>query len=98
MCSNQGFNNLLNWLTQEKQGVWYRQHEALSLDEALIQAAKMMSSNPARLMENSLDVDELRTGTIAVGKAAEFNLMTLSESDGNYACHWEQIEQVSSTI
>ena len=79
--SDKGFENVLNWLTQDMVGIWYREHKALELPEALVQCSQMASGNPARLLgiydhENPSGVG---TGSIEEGKWADLVLVEVRE-------------------
>jgi len=78
------FGNLVSWLTRPMEGVWVRRHEALELDAALVAAARMTSTNPARL--TGLD-RKLGLGSIADGCAADLILARLRGRAG--ACRLE---------
>jgi len=44
-----GFNNLLNWLMSDMEGIWNRRHEGMGLEEAVSAAAQIYASNPCEL-------------------------------------------------
>ncbi|MCF6361355.1 MAG: amidohydrolase family protein [Cyclobacteriaceae bacterium] len=70
--SDVGYANVISWLTRQMSGTWHRMHEALSLNEALVQASVMFSTNPAKLVgiyENN--TIKSGTGSIEVGKSAD---------------------------
>ncbi|MBK8504902.1 MAG: amidohydrolase family protein [Saprospiraceae bacterium] len=72
LASVKGFNNVFKWLMTEMPGVWYRHHDAMSLEEALCMTSMMFSGNPARL----LGMDQMKdgvpgTGRVEVGKSAD---------------------------
>lgn len=75
---DKGYENVLNWLTQDMEGVWHRHHPAYSLEEALTLVSRLASSNPARLMGLA------DTGEIAVGKTADLVLADLAETDAGF--------------
>ena len=80
LCPDKGVENVLNWLTQEMTGMWYRKHEALSLNDALVQISQMASSNPARLL-NIFEQEKSNspgTGSIEVGKWGDLVLASIS--------------------
>ncbi|MEM9718731.1 MAG: amidohydrolase family protein [Bacteroidota bacterium] len=79
--SDKGFENVLNWLTQDMIGIWYREHKALNLPEALVYTSQMASGNPARLLgiyENE-NHSGTGTGSIEVGKWADLVLVEVQE-------------------
>jgi len=49
LTMDKAFSNILSWLTEPIEGVWYRSHEPLSFEEALSKASDMCSRNPARV-------------------------------------------------
>jgi len=65
-----GFSNLLNWMTREMEGVWYRKHPHLPFHDALNRISQMMSGNPAKL----LGLDKALSGRAATGKIATGHL------------------------
>ena len=70
---NDAFENLLNWFTEDIEGVWNKIHKAKSFEEALILSSKLCSENPAEL----LGISNLY-GTIAKGKRADLLLAELN--------------------
>lgn len=73
LTPDKALENLLNWFTKPMKGVWYREHEAMSFQEALGCAVKMLSANPARLMSLS------GIGEIVVGGAGEIVVVDILE-------------------
>ena len=72
------FENTLNLLTQEMEGVYYRSHEALSLTDAVEAASRICSGNPAALLS-------LRErGRLAVGARADALLASIQGEAGRY--------------
>jgi N-acetylglucosamine-6-phosphate deacetylase len=70
--SNVGFSNVILWLTQEMEGTWHRTHKALPLNDALLQASAMFSSNPAKLLGIfDSGKGQKGTGSVEVGKSAD---------------------------
>jgi N-acetylglucosamine-6-phosphate deacetylase len=49
LTMDRAFENLLNWLSVDGPGVWYRRHPALPFPRALAAAARACSANPCRL-------------------------------------------------
>ncbi len=84
---DRGFTNVLNWLTQPLTGVWTRRHEALSLEEALLQASRMASVQPAKLL--GIDEEEgdsgAGTGSIELGKWGDVVLAKIEAGTAGYA-------------
>lgn len=63
---NEAFENLVNWLTADIDGVWNKKHRAMSIEQAISLSSKLCSENPAEF----LGVDE-KCGTISIGKNAD---------------------------
>lgn len=80
LTMNRGFMNLVNWLTVNMQGIWNRCHEAMKLDDALVDAAKMFASNPCELMGLAKEGH----GSIADGAPADLTVLDISGSQGDY--------------
>lgn len=91
--STKGFENVLNWLTQEMTGIWYRKHDAYSLEDALVMASQMASGNPARLLQLDNPEDEaiVATGSIKTGFWADLLLGTLEEKEQGYELNLEKV-------
>lgn len=90
---DRGFANVLDWLTQSMTGVWSRQHEALSLEAALIQASQMASLQPAKLLKIDKEEGESAagTGSIETGKWADLVLASIEKDAGGYTFQAEWI-------
>ncbi|MFO7899175.1 MAG: amidohydrolase family protein [Planctomycetota bacterium] len=84
------FGNVLSWLTREMPGVWNRVHPALPLDDALAAAARMCSTNAARMIGFHDEPDEA-TGSIEPGKWADLVLGSLDGGPGDYRFHVERV-------
>jgi N-acetylglucosamine-6-phosphate deacetylase len=80
LTMDRGFNNLLNWLTADMQGIWNRLHRALPFEEALVLAAKVLSTNPCVLTQ----LDQKGYGSIVDGAKADLCVLDLVGSPGNY--------------
>jgi len=83
-----GFSNLLSLLTRDMEGVWHRHHEAMPLDEAMVAASEMSSTNPARMI-GLLDDPDRATGSLEPGKMGDVVLGTLDGERGKYRFHVE---------
>ena len=81
LSPNTGFQNVLNWLTTEMTGVWKRHHDAYSLQDSLVMAAKLFSSNPARLINIDQPDNSPGTGSIEVGKYADLIIADIKDGD-----------------
>lgn len=92
LCMDKGFSNVLTWLMQDMKGFWYRRHEALGFEEALLATSKMASENPARqlkLFETS--PKGIGTGSIEVGKWADLLIGEINLTEGNYEVEIEKV-------
>ena len=69
LTTDKGFSNVVNWLQEEMTGIWTRKHKKYSLEEAMLTASKMISSNPAKLLGI-----EQEFGSIEIGKSADLIL------------------------
>lgn len=78
LTMDQAFANLLTWFTQDREGVWYENHTALSLEAALIKASALCSRNPAAL----LGMDQ--TGVIAAGNLADLVIADITGPNPEY--------------
>jgi N-acetylglucosamine-6-phosphate deacetylase len=80
LTMNRGFANLLNWLTADMQGIWNRLHSALDLDQALVTAAKILSTNPCVLTQ----MDKKGYGSIVDGAKADLCVLDIAGLPGDY--------------
>ena len=80
LTMNRGFANLLNWLTIDMQGIWNRLHHVLQLDQALVTAAKILSTNPCVLTR----LDRKGYGSIVDGAKADLCVLDIVGPPGNY--------------
>lgn len=80
LTMNRGFNNMLNWLTSEMEGIWNRKNPAVDFEQALCAAAKFYSTNPCKLT----GLAKAGYGTIADGAKADLCVLDISGSQGNY--------------
>ncbi len=78
MCK--AFENMLNWLTVDMEGIWNRRHEAMSLNDALVDVAKMYSTNPNKLTGRY----DQGFGRIADGARADLTVFDIKGSAGKY--------------
>lgn len=88
LTMDRGFANVLNWFTVDMQGIWNRRHEAMELDDALMAAARMFSTNPCELTGLAKE----GYGSIVNGAKADLCILDIAGSPGNYRV------TVSSTI
>lgn len=78
MCK--AFENMLNWLTVNMEGIWNKKHDAMSLNDAVVWASKMYSTNPNKLTGRY----EQLFGRIADGTKADLVVLDVNGSAGNY--------------
>ena len=81
LTMNRGFENLLNWLTVEMQGIWNRWHEAVELEKALVAVAKIFATNPCKLT----GLQKQGRGYISHGAIADLCILDITGSPGSYA-------------
>jgi N-acetylglucosamine-6-phosphate deacetylase len=94
LTMNRGFTNLLNWLTVDMQGLWNRLHEALQLDQALVTAAKIFSTNPCMLTR----LDKKGCGEISNGAKADLCVLDIDGLPGDYKVTIEQTIVDGNTV
>jgi N-acetylglucosamine-6-phosphate deacetylase len=91
----QVFENILNLMCHEMKSVYTRQHEAMSLHDAIRTAVAICSSNPACL----LGIDHL-CGTVQPGMEATLLLVKISEEavcshKKWHSCDWQKYVTVT---
>ena len=93
LSPDQGFVNMLNWLTAASQGIWRREHPALSFEGALVSISKMMSGNPARLLGlySNRSLSDPGTGSIETGKWADLIIVKHNRVNESW---YQEIEAV----
>jgi N-acetylglucosamine-6-phosphate deacetylase len=80
LTMDRGFTNLLNWLTVDMLGIWNCLHSALDLDQALVAASKILSTNPCVLTK----LDKKGYGSIVDGAKADLCVLEVTGPPGNY--------------
>ncbi len=80
LTMNRGFANLLNWLTINMQGIWNRSHEVFQLEQALVTAAKILSTNPCILTR----LDREGFGSIIDNAKADLCVLEIVGRPGDY--------------
>jgi N-acetylglucosamine-6-phosphate deacetylase len=80
LTMDRGFENLLNWLTMDMQGIWNRQHDSLEFEQALVVVAKILSTNPCLLT----GLDKEGYGSIADGARADLSVLDIIGSQGSF--------------
>lgn len=82
----QGFENMLNWLSSDMDGIWNSQHQALDFEEAVRAVAMIYSTNPCNLA--GLGADGF--GRIENGAKADICVLDIQGSSGNYKAKVEK--------
>ncbi|NLX05060.1 MAG: hypothetical protein GXY33_07945 [Phycisphaerae bacterium] len=82
LTMDQAFSNLLSWLTQPTEGVWYR-HEAMALDEAVAAVSRCCSTNIVEMLRRK-GGDDLETGEIRDGGWADLVVARIDGGPGEY--------------
>ena len=80
LTMNKAFNNLLNWLTVDMQGIWNRRHPAMELEKALVAEAKIFSTNPCALT----GLEKQGCGSIINGAKADLCVLDITGPAGDY--------------
>lgn len=88
LTMDRAFENMLNWLSREMEGIWNHRHPALGFEEALAATARIYSSNPCELT----GLKARGFGRIANGAKADICVLDIVGSAGSYKV------QVESTI
>lgn len=91
LSPNDGYANLLTWMSHELLGIWCRKHEALSLAQAMHIASQMASENPANLL-GVFHPSRYTSGTasISTGKYADLVVADIRKDD-NYSVDVHQV-------
>jgi N-acetylglucosamine-6-phosphate deacetylase len=76
----QGFENMLNWLTSNMQGIWNRSHKAMDFEDALAAVSAMYSTNPCKLV----GLDKEGFGKLTDGAKADLCILNITGSQGSY--------------
>jgi len=88
LTMSRAFSNVLNWLTQDMDGVWHARHRAWELDEALRAAARACATNAAHVtgMDRPAGSATLARdlGTIEPGRCADVVLAALKGKPGDW--------------
>ncbi len=85
LTMNRAFENILNWLTTDMEGVWNCSHPALEFEEALIGATCICSGNACQLT----GLKNKGFGQITDGAKANITVIDISGSQGSYKVHVE---------
>ncbi len=79
------FNNLLTWFTKPINGIWNKLHAPLDFEHALINASKMCSENPAKVLGLFSNTNlENSTGSIEENKSADLIIADIKKVNDNY--------------
>ena len=74
LTMDRAFENMLNWLTSDMEGIWNCRHQALDFDQALAATVKIYSSNPCELA--GLSAEGL--GRLADGARADICVLDIT--------------------
>ena len=77
------FSNLLSFLTQDMDGVWYRAHKAMRLERAIPAAARMCATNACSMLKMH-EAEDPETGSIEEGKWADLLVADIEGKAGDY--------------
>ena len=80
LTMDRAFENLLNWLTSRMEGIWNRSHPVIDIDDALVTASAICSTNAAVLTGLAED----GTGSITDGAKANLCILDINGSAGDY--------------
>jgi N-acetylglucosamine-6-phosphate deacetylase len=94
LTMNRGFENLINWITVDMQGLWNRLHEAIQLDQALVIASKIFSTNPCVLTR----LNKKGGGAILNGAKADLCVLDIDGLPGDYKVTVEQTIVDGNTV
>ncbi len=90
LTMNAAFGNVLDWLTSPIEGVWYRTHEPVGFEEALVRTSAMCSGNAARVLRMygpgsgaSAGMSD-HTGSIEKGKCADLVIAGIHSVGGKH--------------
>jgi N-acetylglucosamine-6-phosphate deacetylase len=75
-----GFENMLNWLTSDMQGIWNRSHKAMDFEKALAAVSRMYSTNPCELV----GLNKEGFGKLTDGAKADLCILSITGSQGSY--------------
>jgi len=81
LTMNRAFNNTINWLSSDMQGIWNRMHKGLELEDALVAAAKICSSNACRLT----GLAEQGYGSITDSAKADLCVLDIAGAKGDFS-------------
>lgn len=85
LTMDKAFENMLTWFTQPIKGIWNTIHPPLNFEEALINASKMCSINPAKILGvYEHETAHLSTGSIQTNKKADLIIADISKKKHNY--------------
>ena len=80
LTDDRGFVNLLNWFTQDMEGIWNRRHEAWSLEKTLPALTQMFSRNACEVTGSAAE----GYGTINAGAPADLCVLDIKGDPGAY--------------
>ncbi|MFA7421466.1 MAG: amidohydrolase family protein [Melioribacteraceae bacterium] len=98
LTMDKAFENLLSWFTQPIEGIWNKLHEPLSFEEALLNASKMCSMNPAKILGLNSNSSKQRTGSIEIGNSADLVLTEIHRKTSNYELEIQWVLLKGNTV
>ena len=84
LTMDKAFENLISWFTQPIEGIWNKLHEPLGFELALLNASKMCSMNPAKILGLNSKGGKQNTGSIEVGNSADLVVTDILRNGSNY--------------
>ncbi|MCK9279388.1 MAG: amidohydrolase family protein [Melioribacteraceae bacterium] len=78
LTMDKAFENLISWFMQPIEGVWNELHKPLGFADALLNASKMCSQNPASILGLKT------TGSIAIGNNADILVTEILNNNTKY--------------
>ncbi|MGB2867463.1 MAG: amidohydrolase family protein [Bacteroidota bacterium] len=86
LTMDRAFQNVMNWMMTSMCGVWHRQHNSCTFEEALFDASQLCSATPAKALgiydpssKNHGHNLSYGTGDIAVGKRGDLVLASIHQ-------------------
>ena len=81
LSSDTAFTNVLQWLCSDMAGIWHRHHPAMDLENAILLASRLCSTNPGKLLQPSVRPSLPPAGVITPGYAADLLVADIVQDD-----------------
>ncbi|MGD8780817.1 MAG: amidohydrolase family protein [Ignavibacteria bacterium] len=91
LTMDKAFENLISWFTQPVEGIWNKLHKPLGFEEALLNASKMCSQNPAKILGLNSKGNKQNTGSIEIGNSADLVVTEIHKSDSYYQLNIDKV-------